>query len=62
LNADLCALFASHPDLRDETRALEYLEAALAGPYPQGVRKDLEPILEGASPALRERLARVPSE
>jgi hypothetical protein len=57
LNADLCALYAAHPALRDDARAHHYLEAALSGPDPQGVREDLEPIV--TSPSLRERLQRV---
>jgi len=57
VNCDLAGLYATHPDLLDEKCALDYLEAALEGPYPAGVKQDLAAVLPAKS-ALRKRLAR----
>jgi hypothetical protein len=44
LNTDLARLYATHPLLKNNKRALSYLEAALAGPYPPGVKSDLKDV------------------
>src|SRR5262249_24133029 len=58
VNCDLAGLYATHPCLIDEKCALDYLEAALQGPYPAGVKQDLAALLPPKS-VLRRRVARV---